>query len=219
MSLIKRGAARNPDQPRTQWSPRQVFALIAVMMVAFLLYPVGAKAAQVVSAIITDPDGNQARVDQGGNLRVRTEHLPGDPHAITATVPVLDGDFQGHASVSIPRGMMFIVEHVSAQVFVPHGQRPSITIAATHALGGDFDLQLLYPVLYVQDTSTETNDRFHASEQARLYAGPPDIDNDPSISFNCQRTGGPDEFNPPGLAQCHFTLIGYMVDLRVRGTL
>jgi Ca2+-binding RTX toxin-like protein len=69
MGLIKRGKAWNRAQAGSQWSSRQVFVLISVMVLAFVLYAVGAGAAQVGSATITDAGGiNQGVVDSGGNL-------------------------------------------------------------------------------------------------------------------------------------------------------
>jgi hypothetical protein len=50
---------------------RQLTALVVAVVLAVVLVPVGAQAAQVVSAIITDPGGtNKATVDAGGNLHV-----------------------------------------------------------------------------------------------------------------------------------------------------
>jgi Ca2+-binding RTX toxin-like protein len=71
MGLIKRGRARNRAQAGSPSSPPQVVVLISVMVLAFVLYPVGARAAQVESATITDPGGtNQAVIDSGGSLHV-----------------------------------------------------------------------------------------------------------------------------------------------------
>jgi Ca2+-binding RTX toxin-like protein len=70
MELIKRGKAWNRAQAGSQWSPRQVVVLISVMVLAFVLYPVGAGAAQLGTATITDPGGTNQAVDSGGNLHV-----------------------------------------------------------------------------------------------------------------------------------------------------
>jgi hypothetical protein len=53
------------------FTPRQVTALVLAVLLAVVLVPVGAQAAQVVSAIITDPAGtNKAHVDASGSLQV-----------------------------------------------------------------------------------------------------------------------------------------------------
>jgi hypothetical protein len=71
MGLIKRGKAWNRAPAGSRWSPRHVVVLISVMVLAFVLYPVGSRAAQLVTATITDPGGtNQAVVDSGGSLHV-----------------------------------------------------------------------------------------------------------------------------------------------------
>jgi hypothetical protein len=58
---------------------RQVTALVLGLLLAVVLLPFGAQAAQVVSAIITDPGGNQATVDAQGNLHVADQAM--DPSA------------------------------------------------------------------------------------------------------------------------------------------
>jgi len=74
MGLIKREKAWNRAQTGSQCSPRQGVVLISVMVLAFVLSPVGARAAQVLTAIITDPEStDQAIVDSGGNLHVTDE--------------------------------------------------------------------------------------------------------------------------------------------------
>jgi len=64
-----------------------VTALVVAILLAVVLVPVGAQAAQVVSAIITDPGGtNKARVDASGNLQIGGEVTVGNQAA--SPVPV-----------------------------------------------------------------------------------------------------------------------------------
>ncbi len=69
------------------FTARQVTALVVAILLAVVLVPVGAQAAQVVSAIITDPGGtNKARVDASGNLQIGGEVTVGNQAA--SPVPV-----------------------------------------------------------------------------------------------------------------------------------
>ncbi len=66
MNRFKRHRARTSDPllAGSTFSTRQVTAMVVAILVAVVLVPVGAQAAQVVSAIITDSGGtNQAHVD------------------------------------------------------------------------------------------------------------------------------------------------------------
>jgi hypothetical protein len=61
------------------FSTRQLTALVVTVLLAVVLVPVGAQAAQMVSAIITDPGGtNKANVDAGGHLQIGGEVTVGN---------------------------------------------------------------------------------------------------------------------------------------------
>jgi hypothetical protein len=73
MSRLKRQRGRGSDPllAGPTFSTRQITAIVVAILLAVVLVPVGAQAAQVVSAIITDPAGtNKAHVDASGNLQV-----------------------------------------------------------------------------------------------------------------------------------------------------
>ena len=56
------------------FTTRQVTILVLALLLTIVIIPAGARAAQVVDAIITDPGGtNQATVDPDGNLHVAGE--------------------------------------------------------------------------------------------------------------------------------------------------
>ena len=71
MRFRRRSMRTNELPSKTGETTRQLTALVAVLIVAIVLIPYGARAAQTVGAIITDPGGtNQANVDSSGNLLV-----------------------------------------------------------------------------------------------------------------------------------------------------
>ena len=68
-STRSKRASERPLEPGT--TAGQLTVLAAALIVAVVLIPFGAQAAQTVGAIITDPDGaTQAHVDSDGNLQV-----------------------------------------------------------------------------------------------------------------------------------------------------
>jgi hypothetical protein len=71
MKFRRRSMRTNELPSETGATARQLTALVAFLIVAIVMIPYGAQAAQTVGAIITDADGtNQAHVDSSGNLLV-----------------------------------------------------------------------------------------------------------------------------------------------------
>jgi hypothetical protein len=107
-----------------------------------VLVPVGAQAAQVVSAIITDPGGaNKAAVDAGGNLHVAGQVTvdSSSPVVITSRddpgraafgdLEFLDmdpGTRVANAFVDVPAGQRLVITHVTGDLVLPAvgGQTP-----------------------------------------------------------------------------------------------
>src|SRR6266700_2524916 len=107
---MKRLLSRTRTQ--TNWlsspgfTPRQVTAMAVAVLLAVVLVPVGAQAAQVVSAIITDPAGtNKAHVDASGNLQVAgSVKLANAPLSVTTTDDPGRQAFVGNAEVDFEGG-------------------------------------------------------------------------------------------------------------------
>jgi len=183
MRLTKRGKARNHDQAGSQWSPRQVFVLISVMVLAFALYPVGARAAQVVDAIIrdgTDPS-LRATVDSSGALKVAQGGMWNVGLSGTASVQVVPEPYQAFDSVfmgtgqtaevvefSFPEGKLLILEFGSVEARVATGQTVEVTISVASS-----GLTEAGASLESEPQGTfGINDVFSASQPLRLYAAP-----------------------------------------------
>jgi hypothetical protein len=84
------------------FSTRQVTAIVMAILLAVVLVPMGAQAAQVVNAIITDPSGSsKANVDQTNSLTVATR--PASSTAWYAQVPGVQGGGE-HAVFAPPAG-------------------------------------------------------------------------------------------------------------------
>jgi hypothetical protein len=123
MSRLKRQRVRGGDSllAGPAFSTRQITALVVAILLAVVLVPVGAQAAQVVSAIITDPGGtNKAHVDANGNLQVGgtvdVGNMPSVTVANTATV-----------QAAIPAGAFSVVLTTTGAGQVVSGPDPAGT--------------------------------------------------------------------------------------------
>jgi hypothetical protein len=128
------------------FNTKHVTWLFLAALMTMMLVPVGAQAAQTVSAIITDPEGtNQAEVDDGGNLLTRVTNTPlpvtGSVEVEgTPTVNVAGGSpwhtrdsctFDGVAAncpISIPSNV--VIDTESVEVSLPTGQQARVRLQA-----------------------------------------------------------------------------------------
>ena len=156
-------------------------ALILGLLFAIIVVPVGAQAAQVVSAI-TDPGGiNQATVDADGNLSVAgnvtvDSSTPvgvtsaDDPGRMAFTdqrlITILSGSFSAIATIDVPAGKRLVITHVSGEIVLPTGQRPR-TIALNVHTGGSNAVHRLVPTF---TAPTPIHDYFAFSQNAMIYA-------------------------------------------------
>ena len=120
-----------------------------------------------------------------------------EPFQTTVLVSVSEGNAVGSESMAIPPGKQLVVEHVSAVVSLPIGQKV-IRVGVKTELSGSGLVEHFLPAT-LQGTQTADRDIFIASQQTRLYA-------DPQLIVTFER----DDFS--GNASSEFAISGYLVD-------
>lgn len=211
---------RHPDRPETPsfggLSNPQVVALAAAFLIAVVLSPVGAQAAQTVSAIITDPDGtNQATVDADGDLQV------GGTVGIDSSSPVattsaddpgrmafqeggslsfVPGQARAQFAIVVPEGKRLVITHVSGDVLLPPGQRP-IEISLVVSAGGLITHSFV-PTFTGTTTFLTDSDVFAFSQDTTIYANG-------QVNIAVDRNGA------VGSASGRAAISGYLIDCSV----
>ncbi len=206
MRLTKRGTTWNHDQAGSQWSPRQVFVLIAVMVLAFALYPVGARAAQAVNAIITDPGGaNEATVDAGGSLHTTSADDPGRmAFQQERIVSIRSGaGASDRVHVNIPAGKRLVITHVSGHLVLPVGQKV-IRVSLVTTLGEPLLDGHSFVPIFAGNSLSDVRDHFLFSQDTLIYADPPGFE----FSWRRSDNSGPQ-------ADMLVAVSGYLIDCSV----
>jgi hypothetical protein len=180
--------------PPSGLTGRQLTAIAVAFALAIVLAPVGARAAQFVSSIITDPGGvNQATVDRGGNLHVAGTMSVDSSTPVSVSVddttPVsvtsLDdpgrhpfeatagdtfesvGEFAIADFPLVPAGKRLVLEYVSVLARIPSGQRllqVELTPLASNAIH-----LLPAPTFTGTGAITPLLDHYVTSQDLRLY--------------------------------------------------
>ena len=219
MKLLK---LRKKEAPRGQFealatggpTTRQLTALVVAFLLAVALSPVGAQAAQVVNAILTDPGGtNQATVDAGGNLHVAGEVTVDSSTPVTTTsaddpgrmafqdnkgLLIEAGEANAFVDFDVPRGKRLVITHFSGTVALPVGQK--VTLVALGAEAGGLATHRFVPTFTAQINGPF--DAFAFSQDTVIYA-------DGSFSVHVQRNDLPSS----GFASV--AVSGYLIDCSV----
>ncbi len=214
MNRFKRRRARTSDPllPGPTFSTRQTTAMVVAILLAVVLVPVGAQAAQVVGAIITDPGGtNKATVDAGGNLHVAGVVTvdSSTPVAITSADDPGRMAFAAHrvvlfsdsdpslaqATFDIPEGKRLVITYVSGGVLLPTGEKPYEAFLSTRLAGGGAD----YDFVPTFTGPVQDRDAFAFSQNTVIYA-------DQEFVVGVLRG------NTVGIGQASFGVSGYLID-------
>lgn len=149
---------------------RQTAFLVLALLIAGLLAPVGAQAAKLVSAVITDPGGvNQAMVDAAGNLHTTSADDPGRMVLQRdVVIPINPGATVGFAEIGVPEGKRLVITHVSGGVSLPTGQEPREI--ALIAVAGGRAFHFFVPAFTATDAAL---DFFAFSQETTIYADDP----------------------------------------------
>jgi hypothetical protein len=150
---------------------RHLLAFGAGLALAVALYPAGARAAAVFSAVIVDAvTGKGARVDEAGRLQVSgaitsVPGTPSTPFAVTA------GSVEAGAPavVQVPAGKRLVVETLSLQVEVEPGKQFPAFI--TYVSGGK-EVLLFVPLSFSFADVGADVDTWVATQAVRLYPDP-----------------------------------------------
>jgi hypothetical protein len=218
---LGRGATRSSHVPHL--STRQITALVIAILTAVVLVPVGAQAAQVVNAIITDPGGvNKAHVDASGNLQVggtvgidpSSNTVSVDSSTALAVTSVDDAgrmafqhdtsadfavnQFEALASFTVPRGKRLVIRYFSAVGSVPVGQTIAIVEITTQVAGESVP----HYAVPVPTGSNGLADFFAVGQDTTLYA-------DGVVDFRVDRT---DDTGAGGIV---LSVSGYLIDCSV----
>ena len=207
-----RSMATNDLHTGPGFSPRQVTAMAVAFLLAVLLVPVGAQAAQVVNAIITDPGGtNQATVDADGNLSISGE-VTADPHD---PVAIMRADDPGRTAfqrqvllstnvsgdielVDVPANRRLVITYVSGTARLPSGQSVSFSLEVN---AGGYAEHAFVPTFLHADG--QGNDVFAFTQDTMIYAS-----GQVSVRFFRSPPG-------PGQALAAVSLSGYLIDCSV----
>jgi hypothetical protein len=147
------GRKRNQpvELPASGLTGRQLTAIAVAFALAIVLIPVGARAAQLVNAVITDPGGvNKATVDAGGNLHVAGAVTVNSstPVAVTSADDPGRMAFQairnismagalGVAFVDVPTGKRLVITYVSGELILLAGQTARVELQVEGPGAGD----------------------------------------------------------------------------------
>jgi hypothetical protein len=195
MNRLKRTPEHATDSflPGSAFSTRQITAMVVAILLAVVLYPLGANAMAFMNVIITDPTNtaNQAHVDDHGDLHVAgnvgltgTPMVGIDPSANvvrdadeparqvfqrTVHPTLVDNASIGSDTFSVPVGRRLAIQFVSAEVLLPAGQSPEELVVETVANGVSAG-HVFAPAFTASVGGA--SDRFVVSQDASIYADP-----------------------------------------------
>ncbi len=180
-----RGQSSGTDDllPGSTFTARQVTAVVVAVLVATVLLPVGAQAAQLLNVAITDPGGvNQATVDSGGNLHVSGEVTldSSAPVAVTSAddpereafqaevlITITPGETGGGANIDVPAGKRLVITHLSGEVKLPAGQELIRVVLST--TGGEGDVVVVHHFVPTPTGTIGVEDVFAVSQETVIH--------------------------------------------------
>jgi hypothetical protein len=185
-------------------SSRQAAALVLAVALMLALVPLGARAAQFVSALITDPvnPSRQAHVDANGNLQVTSADALGrQAFSFQDNSGFINGGEGASVTFTVPSGKRLVIEFVSEFVALQSGQRLSRATIQTESNGNPL-LSDLLPIF--SGTLANGFDDGAAAQDLRLYA---DAGTNVILLANRDLTAGTGEL--------HAAVSGYLIDCSV----
>jgi hypothetical protein len=125
--------------------------------------------------------------------------VPEEPFQKQVTISFTAGRLEGFGSFQVPSGKRLVVEHVSARVALPNGQRIIESRIETLQAGGGA-MARHYLTAHVEGSRPGAGDYFSVSQDMRLYAVG-------AVRFGFFRT------SDSNVGLVNATVSGYLVDL------